>query len=134
MNIWIQIHDLPVGFMFEAVGKQLEKIFGEFLKYDPKNSNSIWWEYMTIRIRIDVSRSLKRKKKINRKDCPEFVVSCKYERLGDFCFYCGMLTHTERFCQKKLEVKEPTNVRDWGSWLRSAPRTITAQGKSKWLR
>ncbi|XP_074327337.1 uncharacterized protein LOC141665256 [Apium graveolens] len=31
LNIWIQIHDLPSGFMLEAVGQQLGNFFGEFI-------------------------------------------------------------------------------------------------------
>lgn len=84
--------------MSESVGKQLVNFFGEFLEYDPKNNNSIWREQMRIRIRIDERNPLKRKKKINRKDSSDFVVMCKYERPGKLCYYCQMLTHTERFC------------------------------------
>lgn len=47
-NIWIQIRNLPMGFMMESVGKQLGNFFGEFLKYDTKNNSAIWREYMRI--------------------------------------------------------------------------------------
>lgn len=73
------------------------------MDYDAKNNSSIWREYMRVRIKLDVRKPLKRKKKINRRDGSEFVVSCKYERLGDFCFFCGLLTHTDRFCRRNLE-------------------------------
>lgn len=134
INFWIQIYELPAGFMSETVGKQLGNFFGEFMEYDPKNSNSIWREYMRIRIRLDVRRPLKRKKKVTRRDGSEFVVLCKYERLGEFCFVCGMITHTERFCRKNLGNRGESVVRDWGSWLRAPPRRVGMQGKSKWLR
>lgn len=101
--------------MSETIGNQLGNFFGKFLEYDPKNNNSIWREYMRIRIHLDVRRLLKRKKKITRKDGSAFVVMCKYERLGEFCFVCGMLTHTECFCRKNLESKGETRVREWGS-------------------
>lgn len=99
LEMWIQIHDLPTGFMSEAVGKQLGDFFGEFLLYDARNNSSIWMEYMRIKIRIDVRRPLKRKKMITRKNGTKFVVNCKYERLGDFCFVCGLVSHTERYCR-----------------------------------
>lgn len=95
LNIWIQVYELPSGFMSEAVSKQLGDFFGEFLAYDPKNNSSIWRECMRIKIRIDVRRPLKRKKKIKRRNGTEFVVTCKYERLGDFYFVCGLVTHRE---------------------------------------
>lgn len=59
---------------------------------------------MRIRIKVDVREPLKRKKKIYKKDRSEVMVHCKYKKLGDFCFMCGMLLHTERFCPKKLLV------------------------------
>lgn len=31
MDFWIQVHDLPTGFMSEVVGRQLGNFFGEFL-------------------------------------------------------------------------------------------------------
>lgn len=57
---------------------------------------------MRIRIRLDVKKSLKRKKKIMKMNGLQVMVSCKYERLGEFCFTCGMLTHTEYYCRKFL--------------------------------
>lgn len=34
LNFWIKIYDLPSGFMTEAVGRQLEIFFGEYIMYD----------------------------------------------------------------------------------------------------
>lgn len=89
---------------------------------------------MRIRIRLDVRKPLKRKKKIKRKNGSEFVVTCKYERLGDFCFVCGLVTHTERFCRKTLDARNDGAVQEWGVWLRAPPRRGGGQGSSKWLR
>lgn len=134
LNIWIQIHGLPSGFMSEAVGRQLGNFFGEFISYDPKNDSSIWRECMRIKIRLDVRKPLKRKKKIRRKNGTEFVVTCKYEMLGDFCFACGLVTHTERFCRKSIDSRSEGGSQEWGSWLRAPPRRGAGQGGSKWLR
>lgn len=134
LRIWVQIHELPAGFMSETVGKQLGNFFGEFLEYDAKNNSSIWREYMRVKIRLDVRKPLKRKKKITRKNGTEFIVHCKYERLGDFCFKCGSVSHTERFCRKFLDRKDEDGTKEWGSWLRAPPRRAAGQGRSKWLR
>lgn len=131
---WIQIYDLPMGLMMESVGKQLGNFFGEFLEYDTKNNSSIWREYMRVRVRIDVRKPLKRKKKIVRKDGIEIVVTCKYERLGEFCFSCGMVTHTERFCRKLIDNKGVEGVKEWDNWLRAPLKRSANQVQSKWLR
>lgn len=133
VDFWIQIHGLLVGYMLEIVGKQHENFFGTFLQYDANNNSSIWRECMRLRIRVDVRKPLKRKKKIVKKDKSEVIVQCKYERLGDFCFTCGLMSHTERFCKKKLESNSGEVSKEWGSWLRAPPRKAVGASKSKWL-
>lgn len=120
--------------MSEAVGMQLGNFFGEFISYDPKNNSSIWRECMRVRMKLDVKKPLKRKKKIKRKNGSEFVVSCKFERLGDFCFACDLVTHTERFCRKSLDARSEGATQEWGSWLPAPPRQDAGEGGSKWLR
>lgn len=134
LNLWIQIHDLPIGLMTESVRRQLGNFFGEFLEYDNKNNTSIWRESMRIKIKIDVRRPLKRMKKITRRNGTNVVVTCKYERLGDFCFTCGIVSHTDRYCRKFLDKKDESVTKEWGSWLRATSRRMAGPVKSKWLR
>lgn len=119
--------------MTEAAGRQLGNFFGLFVSYDPNNNSSIWRECMRLKISIDVRHPLKRKKKICMKNGSYCIVQCKYERLGDFCFVCGFVTHTERFCSKKLSLMSKENVRDWGVWLRAPARKSVGQDRSKFL-
>lgn len=76
LNIWIQIHVIPNGFMSEAVGQQLRNFFGTFIMYDLKNNSSIWRECMRIKFKMDVRKPLKRKNKIKRKNGTKFIVTC----------------------------------------------------------
>lgn len=125
----------PSGWIYDrGGGEKIRIFFGTFVHYDAKNNSSIWREYMRIRIKMDVRIPIKRKKKIVRKDKSEVIVTCKYEKLGDFCFICGMLSHTERFCRKKLEGSEGEISKEWGQWLRAPPRKMTGGNRSKWLR
>lgn len=119
--------------MLETVGKQLGNFFGDFMEYDARNNASIWRDYMRVRIKIDVRKPLKRKKKIIKKDGSEIVVECKYERLGEFCFSCGLVSHTDRFCRLN-NSGDDGKVKDWGRWLRAPPRRVAGQTQSKWLR
>lgn len=59
VNMWLQIFDLPSGFISEAVGKQLGDFFGTFLEYDSKNNTSLWREFMRIRVKLDIRKPLK---------------------------------------------------------------------------
>ena len=62
------------------------------------------------------------------------MVSCKYERLGEFCFTCGMLTHTKRYCRKFLSRTSEQSSKEWGSWLRALPRKAGGPARSRYLR
>lgn len=64
IDFWIQIYDLPTGFMTE----QVENFFGSFILYDPNNNKSIWREYMRVKIRGDARCPLKKKKKIHMRE------------------------------------------------------------------
>lgn len=35
---WVQVHNIPTGFMSEAVGKHVGNMIGNFFEYDVKNS------------------------------------------------------------------------------------------------
>lgn len=134
VNIWIQIYELPFGFMNETVGKQLGNFFGEFIMYDHKDDSSLWRDYMRVKIKLDVRKPLKRKKKIITRDGKEFIVHCKYERLGEFCFIFGLVSHTDRFCRKYYESRVEHTIKEWGAWLRAPARRNVGQPKSKWFR
>lgn len=134
LQFWIQLFGVPSGLMTEVAGKQLGNFFGSFVSYDPNNNTSIWRECMRVRIIVDVRQPLKRKKKICMKNGPKCIVQCKYEKLRDFCFVCGLVTHTERFCDKKYNSTIKDEVREWGSWLRAPVRRSVGQDRSKFLR
>lgn len=119
LQFWIQLVGAPSGLMTEAVGKQLGDFFGSFIAYDPNNNTSIWRDFMRIRISIDVRQQLRHEKKICKRNGTESIVQCRYERLGDFCFICGLVTHIERFCAKKMQLSIREGGRDWGAWLRA---------------
>lgn len=134
LQFWIQLFGVPSGLMTEAAGRQLGNLFGSFISYDPNNNSSVWRECMRIKICVDIRQPLKRKKKICRKNGSESIVNCKYERLGDFCFVCGQVSHTERFCGLKLSLKITGEAREWGPWLRAPARRTAGQDRSKFLR
>lgn len=48
------------------------------------------------------------------KNGKEVIVNCKYERLGEFCSTCGLVSHTERYCRKFLEKAEKMGVKERG--------------------
>ncbi|KAH1260926.1 Phosphoglycerate mutase-like protein AT74 [Glycine max] len=55
---------------------------------------------------IDVCKPLKKVKRIKKSGGILVEVNFKYERLGIFCYVCGMMWHVEESGQKFLAMKE----------------------------
>jgi hypothetical protein len=131
---WVQVHDVPVGCMSLAAGKQLGNFIGEFMEYDEKNNTNFLATFMRIRVLIDVRKPLMRFKKIKTK-IGLHTVRFKYERLGSFCYYCGLLGHTDDFCSTLFANPTDDGTRMWSSDLRAQIKRNNNGGYgSKWLR
>lgn len=131
---WVQIHDLPTGYMSEKVGKDIASSIGEFIEYDATNNSNYLRSYMRIRVLLDVTKPLKRMKKIKRPGGESSVIKFKYERLGNFCYFCGMLGHIEDYCEKLYSVDSDDGTRFWGPELRVEKKHNNGGGGARRLR
>lgn len=134
VDFWIQVYDLPLGYMSMTIGKQIGDFIGKFVEYDDNNNSTLWRNYMRIKVSVDVRKPLKRFKKIRKAGGDWSVVNFKYEKLSTFCYICGHLGHSDRFCACLLsdDTTEPT--REWGPWLRAPTKRGSHLGGEKWLR
>ena len=48
---WVQIHNLPLGFMSYGVGQNIAKFLGQFLDYDDKNNPNLWRPFMSVKMK-----------------------------------------------------------------------------------
>uniref|UniRef100_A0A803P3Z9 CCHC-type domain-containing protein n=1 Tax=Cannabis sativa TaxID=3483 RepID=A0A803P3Z9_CANSA len=103
MDFWVQLHDLKSGFMLERVVKSAGDYIGGYVKSDPKNFNGIWRDYLRVRATIDVNKPLKRRMKLCKENGEWIWANFKYEHLPTFCFVCGIIGHSERFCPKRFD-------------------------------
>lgn len=109
-TFWVQVHDVPTGFMSQRVGQILGNFIGQFVEYDANNNSSSWKSYIRIKVLVDVRKPLKRSKKISKQVGEAKVVKFKYERLGVFCFLCGCIGHNESFCDKIFDLENDDGV------------------------
>ncbi|XP_075486286.1 uncharacterized protein LOC142525885 [Primulina tabacum] len=131
---WVQIYDLPVGYMSETIGMQLGNFIGKFLAYYTTNNSGIGRSYTRVRVAVDVRKPLMRCKKISKPGGDCVMIKFKYERLGSFCFVCGTLGYTESFCEKLFSSNDKNMAREWGTWLRAPDKRSIQFKPSKWLR
>lgn len=130
----MQVHDLPAGYMSLSVGQQLGDWLGEFTEYDENNNVGLWRTFMHIRVLLDVRKPLKKAKKVRPPGGEWHVVRFRYERLGNFCFLCGMLGHTEQFYNKLFSLEKDDKSRNWVPELRADHHRGGSKGGSQWLR
>ncbi|PNY14674.1 hypothetical protein L195_g011358 [Trifolium pratense] len=134
VNMWVQVHDLPMGLMKEKVGIPLANYIGSFVEYDKNNNSSFWRQFMRIRVKLDVRLPLKKDTKVMNKEGKWCTVKFKYEKLGIFCFVCGVMGHAENRCEVRFSLEQDDGSREWSSELRAEPRRQGGRMSSRWLR
>ena len=98
IDIWVQVYDLPEGFVSETILKNVGNYVGRFIKSDLNNMTGGWRMFSRIRVTMELDKPLKRRMKIKRDGGDWNWINFKYERLSSFCFVCGILGHQERDC------------------------------------
>lgn len=134
LYIWMQVYDLPVGFNSEIVLKSIGNYAGKFIMFDPKNFQSIWKPFLRIKVAINVNKPLKSQMRVKKSGGEWSWITFKYERLPTFCFYCGIIGHSEKFCEALFDDVDNDGTRKYDASLRATMRTQIATSKNQWLR
>lgn len=134
MELWVQIHDLKIGFMSEKVLKGIGSFIGQFISSCPNNFTGVWREYMRVRVSINLNSPLKRRMKIKMAGEEWFWVNFKYENIPTFCFICDVVGHSEKFCSKLFELNDEEVVKPYGAFMRAPFRGHVKPIGAKWLK
>jgi hypothetical protein len=62
------------------------------------------------------------------------TVNFKYEKLGIFCFVCGIMGHAENKCEVRFAMEQDDGVRKWSADIRADVRRQGGRLSSRWLR
>ena len=95
--LWVQLHDVPTGFVTPMVGKHMENFIREFLEYDSKNNTGGSRPFMRIKVLVGLRNPLKTGKKLIKPKGEWQMIESNCERLGNFCFACDVIGHREKF-------------------------------------
>ncbi|XP_050212651.1 uncharacterized protein At4g02000-like [Mercurialis annua] len=107
--VWVRIYDLPLNCRGKAaVGKIGGKI-GRIMGRD-EEEGKVWNRYSRIRVAIDTTKPLMRGMSVINPLGERCWIGFKYERIQNFCYWCGMLDHMEVECEDKLEQKK---ISEW---------------------
>ncbi|KAK6144583.1 hypothetical protein DH2020_021403 [Rehmannia glutinosa] len=132
--MWVQVFDLPIGFMSEKVCIDIGNYIDSFLETDPKNFEGGWKNYMRVRVSLDIHIPIKRRMKIRKSGGDWAWINFKCERLPTFCFICGRFGHSKKFREKLYDSIAIPTERPYGTWLSALNRRQAVHGRSQWLR
>ena len=101
---------------------ELGETLGEVSTKETKKE-MVGGDFVRVRVKIDVSKPLSRGRRIVLDEDIETWVAFKYEKLTNFCYWCGMVSHEEKECEKWLAGKgsNPHKQQEYGAWLRATP-------------
>uniref|UniRef100_A0A2N9HCL8 Reverse transcriptase domain-containing protein n=1 Tax=Fagus sylvatica TaxID=28930 RepID=A0A2N9HCL8_FAGSY len=120
MFFWVQIHDLPVKMMKPAACARIGSTLGVLEQVEDVGEGQSKGSFMRVRVTIDIRQPLCRGRKVGLGGTGECWVSFKYERLTNFCYWCGRITHGEKDCEiwlrsrgSLLNAQQP-----YGAWMK----------------
>lgn len=104
MDIWVELHNMIPGFMAQRVVTDIGNYIGSFVESDANKFIGVWRDYLRVRVTISIDKPLKRRMKLIKSEAMWCWVNFKYEGIPTFCFICGMIGHSEKYCEKIFEI------------------------------
>lgn len=95
---WIRIYNVPLECMERNVTLELGGAIREVLAIDWRDCKGCWTKYMSVRIKLDTSRPLRRVIYVVNREGKEIICGIKYKRLPSFCYICGRISHNTQHC------------------------------------
>ena len=125
VKFWIQVHGLPVNRINEKTAYGIGESIGEVSR-TAQSGELFGGNFLRIRVGINITRPLSRGRKVLLGRDREVWVKFKYEKLPNFCYWCGMVSHDAKECKVWLSSKGslPLDQQEYGPWLRADPFSV----------
>jgi hypothetical protein len=131
IDLWLQVHQLPFGFIQPKVGQAVGRFLGELKEYD--NRNTVHSTYMRLKVRINISNPLQQCWKVRANEGNYVTILFKYEKLGVFCYLCGVIGHMDKSCPKLFDLDHDDGTRGWGENIRPLIKCMGTTATNKYL-
>ena len=108
------------------MAKEIVSLAGEVVEDVVDEGQQDKYNFMRIRVTIDLTKPLCRGRRITTAKGVDGWVSFRYESLPIMCYGYGMLTHNDRDCTSGSRSRGPQSVGDkqFGSWLHASIPTF----------
>ena len=118
---WVQIHDLPVHCLTPEFRDSIGSSLGTLLQMSESEGEGSTGNFLRVRVKIDITKPLSRVRKVWSAGKVIGWAALRYERLPNFCYWCGRVSHDDRDCELWLKSKGSLKKEDqqYGEWLRA---------------
>lgn len=106
VRFWVHVTDPPLKCMSLECARKIGDLLGTFLEWDKGVGNIVWSRRMRIKVELDLEFPLMRGTNLNLEDGGSKWVDFLYERLPNYCFWCGRIGHRMGDCEIMLAVEE----------------------------
>ncbi|KAK8972945.1 hypothetical protein V6N11_025441 [Hibiscus sabdariffa] len=118
MVIWVRVFQLPLHAMNSTMGLRLGGCIGRAVAIDHRVEGGNLGEFLRIRVEIDITKPLRRFVLLgNGQGKKPTPCPLRYERLPNFCFFCGLVGHLLLSCPTKPTVLDERKLQ-YGEWMR----------------
>ncbi|CAN0861312.1 hypothetical protein LINGRAHAP2_LOCUS8168 [Linum grandiflorum] len=89
---------------------------------------------MQVRVELDVRKPLRRETKVRLHDDVQLLCPLRCERFQTFCYICGIMGHTEKYCEINFRLPAHQITRRWDDSIRAKFRDEKQKLATKWLK
>ncbi|CAI9116178.1 OLC1v1017262C1 [Oldenlandia corymbosa var. corymbosa] len=101
--LWIQLHGLPVGLMSKKFAATAGDNIGQFIEVYCDSEGSYIGRFLRIKVSVDIRLPLMRAITVSHKG-QLLKIQLQYERVSDFCYFCGVIGHEQSSCDAKINT------------------------------
>lgn len=119
--IWVQMHGLPIRRLSREVAMDMGSLIGQVIPYTSEEEERSGENKPRTKVRLDITQPLCQGRRVKMGKDRSGWVSFKYERLPNFCYQCGLLTHGDKDCSEtsKRPYTGSPDQAQFGPWLQA---------------
>ena len=121
VTFWVQIHNVPEKSLNHETGETIGRKIGSVIQVADTEDDGAGGEFLRVRVAVDITKPLPRCCKLWAEGNHVGWVGIRYERLPNFCYWCGRVSYGERDCEVWLRGKGRLKREDqqYGEWMRA---------------
>ncbi|CAN6293141.1 unnamed protein product [Urochloa humidicola] len=105
--MWVQFRKIPFYLLTKRLAHDLGECMGDIMKIDDSARGSISDKFIRARVQLPLYKALKSEiLLVDEITKEEVAVQLRYERLPNFCLFCGYIGHMEARCDEPVEGRK----------------------------